>query len=159
MKWTLASMSDCWFPFASFDVVHAGHFTVASFRCQHYFVTVRIEMWLKENKFYRVLPSLHPSSLVELCKVKMMFAFWFPFVWRCKPQIGKWYSTPAYRCPCSREVFWTSARFKHCQELTIWTPSILSSFYSSWKVYTPSEFYLKVYWNDVFCSFWTGDAS
>lgn len=72
-------MSDCWFPFASFDVVHAGYFTAASFQCQHYLVTVRIKMWLKENKFYRVLPSLHPSSLVELCKVKMMFAFWFHF--------------------------------------------------------------------------------
>lgn len=72
-------MSNCWFPVTSFDAVHTR------ISLQHHFsakaiVIVRIEMWLKENRFCKVLPSLHPSSLIELCKVKMVFAFWFPFI-------------------------------------------------------------------------------
>lgn len=44
-------------------------------------VTVRVEMWLKENRVYEVLPSLHPRSLAELCKKKYsVWFFWFSFI-------------------------------------------------------------------------------
>uniref|UniRef100_A0A8C6ZWT5 Uncharacterized protein n=1 Tax=Nothoprocta perdicaria TaxID=30464 RepID=A0A8C6ZWT5_NOTPE len=61
-------LCDCWFPSASFEPVHRGQFTAVPPFSANAFVMMQIQMWLKANRFYKVLPSLHPNSLVSYVK-------------------------------------------------------------------------------------------